>query len=68
MRLNRAPVLLPADWLAGEAAERLGLDGDHHRAHLAALRTARAADEEAFVARFHDIWRDRAFPPLTDPD
>ena len=44
VRLNRAPVLLPADWLAGEAAERLGLDGDHHRAHLAALRAARAAN------------------------
>jgi exodeoxyribonuclease I len=68
VRLNRAPVLLPADWLAGEAAERLGLDGDHHRAHLAALREARAADEEAFVARFQDIWRDRAFSPRTDPD
>jgi exodeoxyribonuclease-1 len=68
VRLNRAPVLLPADWLAGAVAERLGLEGDHHRAHLAALRTARAADEQAFVARFQDIWRDRAFVPRTDPD
>ena len=68
VRLKRAPVLLPADWLAGEAAERLGLDGDHHRAHLAALRAARAANEEAFVARFQELWRDRAFPPRTDPD
>ena len=68
MRLNRAPVLLPADWLAGEVAERLGLDGGHHRAHLAALHAARAADEKAFVARFQDIWRERAFPPRTDPD
>ena len=68
VRLNRAPVLLPADWLAGEVAERLGLNGDHHRAHLAALRAARAADEAAFAARFQDIWRNRAFPPRTDPD
>ena len=68
VRLNRAPVLLPADWLAGETAERLGLDGGHHRAHLAALHAARAADEKAFVARFQDIWRERAFPPRTDPD
>ena len=68
VRLNRAPVLLPADWLAGEVAERLGLDGDHHRAHLAALRAVRAADKQAFVARFQDIWRDRAFLPRTDPD
>ncbi len=68
VRLNRAPVLLPADWLAGEVAERLGLDGGHHRAHLAALHAARAADEKAFVARFQDIWRERAFPPRTDPD
>ena len=68
VRLNRAPVLLPADWLAGETAERLGLDGGHHRAHLAALHGARAADEKAFVARFQDIWRERAFPPRTDPD
>ncbi|MDC1116692.1 exodeoxyribonuclease I [Luminiphilus sp.] len=68
VRLNRAPVLLPADWLAGEVAERLGLDGGHHRAHLAALHAARAADEKAFAARFQDIWRERAFPPRTDPD
>ena len=68
VRLNRAPVMLPADWLAGEVAERLGLDGGHHRAHLAALHAARAADEKAFVARFQDIWRERAFPPRTDPD
>ena len=68
VRLNRAPALLPADWLAGEVADRLGLDGDHHRAHLAALRAARAAGEEAFVARFQDIWRERAFPPRIDPD
>lgn len=68
IRLNRAPVLLPAQWVAGAVAERLGLDGDAHRAHLATLREYRAAAPDAFVGRVQGLWRDRAFPPRTDPD
>ena len=38
IRLNRAPVLLPTQWVAGEVAESLELDGDQHREHLSLLR------------------------------
>ena len=68
IRLNRAPVLLPAQWVAGPVAEALGLDGDLHRRHLAALRAARSADADGFVARFQSIWAEQAFPPRSDPD
>jgi exodeoxyribonuclease-1 len=68
IRLNRAPVLLPAQWVAGAVAERLGLDGERHRAHLGLLRESRAASPTAFVERLQILWRDRAFTARTDPD
>ena len=68
VRLNRAPVLLPAHWVAGEVAERLQLDGDLHRRHLATLREARAADPTRFVEGLQAIWQGRDFPERSDPD
>ena len=68
VRLNRAPVLLPAHWVAGEVAERLRLDGDAHRRHLAALREARSADPAGFVEGLQSIWEGRDFPERYDPD
>ena len=68
VRLNRAPVLLPAHWVAGEVAERLQLDGDLHRRHLAALRKARSADPAGFVEGLQLIWQGRDFPERSDPD
>jgi len=68
IRLNRAPVLLPASWVAGDVAARLGLDGDLHRQHLAALRAARATDPKAFTERLQAIWQEREFAERTDPD
>jgi exodeoxyribonuclease-1 len=68
IRLNRAPVLLPTQWVAGAVAERLGLDGEGHRAHLAILRKNRASGPQAFVEWFQKLWRDRAYPERTDPD
>ena len=68
IRLNRAPVLLPVQWVAGVAAERLGLDGDLHRRHLAALRELRATSPADFAERFQAIWREQSFPERSDPD
>ena len=68
IRLNRAPVLLPTHWVAGEVAESLGLDGDLHRRHLSLLRAARAADQVGFVSRFQDLWQEQSFPERSDPD
>lgn len=68
IRLNRAPVLLPTHWVAGAVAERLGLDGELHRTHLALLRDYHASAPGAFVERFQRVWRDRAYSERTDPD
>jgi len=68
IRLNKAPVVLPTEWVAGEAAERLGLDGDAARASLATLRATRDADPEGFKTFVQSIFSDREFAPRTDPD
>lgn len=68
IKVNRAPVVLPTDWLQGAAAERLGLDGDKHRESLAALRGARDADPRSFVSRIQSIYADRKFEARADPD
>ena len=68
IRLNRAPVLLPTQWVTGEVAESLGLDGDLHRRHLSLLRAARAADPTGFVSRFQGLWQEQSFPERSDPD
>jgi exodeoxyribonuclease-1 len=49
-------------------AEALGLDGDLHRRHLAALRQARSVDAEGFVSRIQTVWAEQSFPPRSDPD
>ena len=68
IRLNRAPVLLPTHWVAGEVAESLGLDGDLHRRHLSLLREARANDPAGFASRFQGLWQEQSFPERSDPD
>ena len=67
-RLNRAPVLLPTQWVAGEVAESLGLDGGLHRRHLSLLREACAADPADFVTGFQSLWQAQSFPERSDPD
>jgi exodeoxyribonuclease-1 len=68
IRLNRAPVLLPTQWVAGEVAESLGLDGDLHRRHLSLLKAARAADPAGFMTRFQSLWQAQSFSERSDPD
>ncbi len=68
IRLNRAPVLLPTHWVAGEVAESLGLDGDLHRRHLSLMRETRFNDPAAFVSRFQNLWQEQSFPERSDPD
>ena len=48
IRLNRAPALLPVDWLNTERAARLGLDGDAMRGTLADIRARRDAAADVF--------------------
>jgi exodeoxyribonuclease-1 len=68
IRLNKAPVVLSTEWVAGPVAERLGLDGDKARRSLAALRGARDADPDAFKRFIQSIFSERQFEARTDPD
>ncbi len=68
VRINKAPVILPTEWLKGEPAERLGLNGDQHRESLATLRGARDADPQGFEKFIQGIFSPREFPARTDPD
>ena len=68
IRINRAPVVLPSEWVAGEPAERLRLDGDAHRRHLVVLKAARSADPERFRTLIQGFYVERAFAARTDPD
>ena len=68
IRLNKAPVVLPTEWVAGPVAERLGLDGDKARQGLATLRGARDADPDAFKRFIQSIFSERQFEARTDPD
>ncbi len=68
VRINKGPVILPTTWLRGEAAERLGLDGDQHRAALATLRAMREQDAKGFEAKIQAVFAQRQFEKRTDPD
>lgn len=67
VHLNRCPVLLPAKMADPATAERLGLDGDGCRRHLAALRSHSEMHGAAFTGKLQAIYQ-REFEPITDPD
>lgn len=62
VRLNASPVLAPMTTLTAEAAERLVIDADQAREHLARLRADRG-----LVARLQEIYG-RMAPVDVDPD
>jgi exodeoxyribonuclease-1 len=68
VHINRCPVLVTAKMADPATAERLGISGQRCRAHLAALRDYRGADQKAFTAKLQTIYEGRAFEPITDPD
>ena len=68
IRINRAPVILPSEWVAGEPAERLQLDGEAHRRHLTILRAARDNNPEQFGALIQGFYVERVFEKRSDPD
>ncbi len=68
IRINRASVVLPTEWVAGEPAERLQLDGETHRRHWVALKAARDKDPDQFRARIQSFYAGRVFEARSDPD
>lgn len=68
VHLNRCPVLLPAKMLDAGRAERIGLEGDRCRAHLAALHAWRAEDSEGLAAKLAAVYERPADAGPRDPD
>jgi len=62
IRLNRAPALLPADWLNPERAARLGLDGEAMRGTLADIRARRDAAADVFRSQVQGPFKERDRP------
>jgi exodeoxyribonuclease-1 len=68
VHINRCPVLVTARMADPATAERLGLNGQRCREHLAALRAFRDRDGPGFTAKLQAIYSGRSFEPVTDPD
>lgn len=63
MHLNRCPAVAPLTTLTDAAAQRLRLDPDRARQHLAALQSA-----PGIVEKVQAAYGGREFKPVTDPD
>lgn len=60
---NKCPVIAPAGMLSAVEAERLQIDGDQCRTHLAMLRAF-----SGLTAKVMDIFNDNPFEADSDPD
>ncbi|MEZ5566772.1 MAG: exodeoxyribonuclease I [Halioglobus sp.] len=68
VHINRCPVIIPAGMATPAIAERLGIEGERCRRHLAMLREYRQADAQGFRQKIADIYQPRERPAVTDPD
>ena len=68
VHINRCPVLVTAKMADPATAERLGINGDDCRRHLAALRDWRGRDTQAFEEKIQQVVGGRTFKEETDPD
>lgn len=68
VHINRCPVLLPAKMADPATAQRLGIDGDSCRKHLAALRQWRSADAAVYNQKISAIYARKHPAGPTDPD
>jgi exodeoxyribonuclease-1 len=68
VHINRCPVLLPAKMVDSPTAQRLGIEGDVCRRHLAALREHLGAEGGQFTKKVQSIFTQREYEPITDPD
>jgi exodeoxyribonuclease-1 len=67
VHINKCPILLTPKMADPATAQRLGIDGDRCRKHLAALRDYRETGAVAFTAKIQSIGQ-RNYEPHTDPD
>lgn len=68
VHINRCPMLVTPKMADPATAERLGIEGDLCRRHLAALRDYRSRDEAGFISKVQAVYGGRSFPAQSDPD
>jgi len=68
VHINRCPIVLPARMASPEIAQRLGIDGERCRGHLAMLREYRNADKQGFNAKLAEIYQRPRPDKAVDPD
>ncbi len=68
VHVNKCPVLVTAKMADAATAERLGLDGERCRRHLATLRGFRERRPKALEEKLQAVFRESRFPPESDPD
>lgn len=68
IRINKAPVVLPMQWMTPERAEQLGHRGDALRARLATIREAAQQDIKGFRAHVQAVFTPSSFASRTDVD
>ncbi|MBE9538640.1 MAG: exodeoxyribonuclease I [Proteobacteria bacterium] len=68
IHINKCPVIVPAKMATPEIAQRLDINGQACRAHLAALREYKEVDKAAFNEKIQAVYTGRKFPTQTDPD
>ncbi|NQX90093.1 MAG: exodeoxyribonuclease I [Halioglobus sp.] len=67
VHINKCPILLTPKMADSRTAERLGIDSDRCRQHLATLRDYRDRDAQAFATKIQAVVR-RQYAPHSDPD
>tara|TARA_R110000823_G_scaffold295738_6_gene415692 strand:+ start:18516 stop:19976 length:1461 start_codon:yes stop_codon:yes gene_type:complete len=68
VHVNRCPIVLPARMASPEIAQRLGLDGERCRRHLAMLQNYRQTESKAFNEKIREIYKKRTSAETVDPD
>lgn len=68
VHINRCPVLLTAKMADPATAERLGINGDVCRRHLAALRDYAGQNKSSLTKKIQSIYSERSYEPISDPD
>lgn len=68
VHINRCPVLVTPRMVRGDTAQRLGIDGEKCRRHLAQLRRFRDRDQDSFTAKLQAVYGASTRAGSTDPD
>ena len=68
VHINKCPILVTARMADATTAQRLGINGDRCRQHLAALREFRDRHPGVLEEKLQAVYAQNRFEPETDPD